>query len=103
MTLSVRGEKAWTVGWTTELEELLRDAIAAVYWFDKRMFVHAVECLGASSRARGLEGLAEACMHAERSVQSGSPVALGHYLGLITAAYRAADLSLSTRSRQEDN
>jgi hypothetical protein len=86
-----------------EFDELLRDAITAVYWFDRPMFVRAVQCLAACSRARGLEALADICLQSERSVRGGSPVPLGQYLAVITKAYRAARLSLSTRSRQEDN
>ena len=103
MSLSVHRPKTASAPSNTEFDELLRDAITAVYWFDRNMFLRAIEYLGATSRARGLDALAEACLHSERSLRGGSPLSLGHYLGVITAAYRAASLSLSTRSRQEDN
>jgi HPt (histidine-containing phosphotransfer) domain-containing protein len=98
------------MSWTRQSEELLRDSIAAVYWFDVPAFVHAVHTLGGSSGTIGLSGLADVCAHTERSLRSGSTRPLGEYLAWIIAAYRVArteasliltDLSLTHRSRME--
>jgi HPt (histidine-containing phosphotransfer) domain-containing protein len=96
--------------WSTQSEELLRNAIQAVYWFDVPEFLRSVHTLGGSSGALGLQGLADACAHTERALRSGSNRPLGEYLGWIVAAYRVAkieashmltDLSLSRSAHQE--
>jgi HPt (histidine-containing phosphotransfer) domain-containing protein len=96
--------------WATQSEELLRDAIRAVYWFDSQLFLRAVHTLGGSSATVGLHDLADVCLRTESAVRSGHANSLGEHLGFIMAAYRVAkteashmltDLSLVSRSRQE--
>ena len=98
------------MSWATQSEELLRDAIRAVYWFDAPLFLRAVHTLGGSSRTLGLNHFADVCTRTENSLRSGNAQPLGEHLGFITTAYRAAkteashmltDLSLVSRSRQE--